>query len=265
VSNLLIERPERTMACRLAISFAAWLVLLARFLGADAKPPLTADSRMKIIRSLGSEYVALKVPLPINKNGLTIDEKGEFDWKKNEESSLTAGQFIAPGITVQLTNVTFDGNKLMFEVNGGGKKKKKRFLERIQIGTGSGTTPLAMPTAQAPPQGSYLSIQFDKAIPDLTPEEVKEILSSVLDFSKKSATKSFIESIPEEFQEAVKNKQAVVGMDKDLVITTLGRPLKRVREQKGDDWQEDWIYGERPHKIIFVTFYKGKVISVKEY
>lgn len=249
----------------IVLSLISLPFVCALSLRADAKGALTAESRMKIIRTLGSEYVALKVPLPINKSGLTIDSKGEFDWKKNEESSLTAGQFIAPGITVQVTNVTFEGNKMMFEINGGGKKKKKRFLERIQIGTGSGTAPLANPTAQAPPQGSYVSIQFDKGIPDVTPEEVKGILSSVLDFSKKSATKSFIESIPEEFQEAVKNKQAVVGMDKDLVIATLGRPLKRVREQKGEDWLEDWIYGERPHKIIFVTFLKGKVISVKEY
>lgn len=233
--------------------------------GGDAKTALTPDSRIKIIRTLGSEYVALKVPLPINKSGLTIDSKGEFDWKKNEEASLAAGQFIAPGITVQVTNVSFTGNKMVFELNGGGKKKKKRFLERIQIGAGAGTAPLAMPTAQAPPQGSYVSIEFEKTIPEITPEEVKDILSAVLDFSKKSATKSFIEAIPEEFQEAVKNKQAVVGMDRDLVLATLGRPLRKVRERRGEDVLEDWIYGERPHKIIFVTFLKDRVISVKEY
>jgi hypothetical protein len=122
-------------------------------------------------------------------------------------------------------------------------------------------TPVASPTAQAPPEGSYVSIQFDKHIPNLTPEEVKDILSNVLDFSKKSATKSFIESIPDEFQEAVKNKQAVVGMDRDLVLATLGRPIRKIREGE----MEDWIYGERPHKIIFVTFHHGKVVSVKEY
>jgi hypothetical protein len=247
---------------------ATWLLCNLCFvpsLQAGAPSTLDADGRIKIIRTLGSEYVALKVPLPINKNGLVINSKGEFDWKKNEESSITAGQFIAPGITVQVTNVMFAGSKMMFEVNGGGKKKKKRFLERIQIGGGGGMTPVANPTAQAPPQGSYVSIQFDKHIPNITPEEVKDLLSNVLDFSKKSATKSFIESIPDEFQEAVKNKQAVVGMDKDLVLATLGRPIRKVRERKGEEETEDWIYGERPHKIIFVTFLHGKVISVKEY
>ena len=245
-----------------------WLLsglCLTLTLSADTQSTLDADGRIKIIRTLGSEYVALKVPLPINKKGLVVNSKGEFDWKKNEESSITAGQFIAPGITVQVTSVTFVGSKMMFEVNGGGKKKKKRFLERIQIGGGGGMTPVTNPTAQAPPQGSYVSIQFDKHIPNITPEEVKELLSNVLDFSKKSATKSFIESIPDEFQEAVKNKQAVVGMDRDLVLATLGRPLRKVREGTGDDQTEEWIYGERPQKIIFVKFLRGKVVSVKEF
>ncbi|HEX2521648.1 MAG TPA: hypothetical protein VHP35_05930, partial [Terriglobia bacterium] len=78
---------------------------VARPLQGDSPSALDADGRIKIIRTLGSEYVALKVPLPINKHGLTINSKGDFDWKKNEESSITAGQFIAPGITVQVTNV----------------------------------------------------------------------------------------------------------------------------------------------------------------
>jgi hypothetical protein len=102
-------------------------------------------------------------------------------------------------------------------------------------------------------------------VPDVTPDQVKEILSSVLDFSKKSATKTFIESVPDEFKDAVKNKQAAVGMDKDLVLATLGRPLKRVREKKGEVQTEDWIYGEKPQKVTFVTFLNDKVISVKEY
>jgi len=241
------------------------LILSASRLLAGDRGLITSETRANLIRTLGSEFVALKVPLPINKMGLTVNAKGEFDWKRNEEESIRAGQFIAPGITVQVTNITFDDNKMTFEINGGGRKKKKRFLERIQVGAGGGTRPLANPTVQAPPQGSYVSIKFERAIPDLTPDQVKEILLPVLDFSKKSATKTFIETVPEEFKEAVKNKQAAVGMDKELVLATLGRPLKRVREKKGEVETEDWIYGERPHKVTFVTFLKDKVVSVKEY
>jgi hypothetical protein len=242
-------------------------VLLASgpWLVADTKDPITPESRVNLIRTLGSEFVSLKVPLPINKTGLVVNSNGDFDWKKNEDESARAGQFIAPGITVQVTGIAINDDRIVFEVNGGGKKKKKRFLERVQVGAGGGTRPIATPTVQAPPEGSYVTIKFEKVVPNLTPDKVKEILSSVLDFSKKSATKTFIESVPDEFKEAVKSKQAAVGMDKELVLATLGRPLKRIREKKDDVQTEDWIYGERPQKVTFVTFLDGKVISVKEY
>ena len=250
----------------------SWLLLFTLsfltsgiLLNADTPSNLSEDSRIKIIRTLGSEYVALKIPLPINKTGLTINSNGEFDWKKNEEASLSAGQFIAPGITVQITKINILPNKIVFEINGGGGRKKKRFLEHIQVGSGGGGRTLADPTSDAPPQGSCVNIQFAKSIPELSPEEVRQILSNVLDFSKKSAVKSFIESIPEEFQDAVKEKRAVVGMDKDLVIAALGRPLRKIRERKGEVETEEWVYGEKPQKVIFVTFQSGKVVSVKEY
>ncbi len=47
-------------------------------------------------------------------------------------------------------------------------------------------------------------------------------------------------------------------MDRNLVLASLERPLKKVRGQKGEDWLEDWIYGEGPHKVIFVTFLIGR-------
>jgi hypothetical protein len=249
-----------------SLTFLLGIVLISGIPAtADTKSQITPESRVNIIRALGSELVALKVPLPISKTGLIVNSNGDFDWKKNEEESIRAGQFIAPGITIQVTSVTINDDRIVFELNGGGKKKKKRFLEKIQVGGSGGTRPLANPTSQAPPQGSYVTIKFEKVVPDLTPDEVKQILSSVLEFSKKSATKTFIESVPDEFKDAVKNKQAAVGMDKDLVLATLGRPLKKVREKKGEVQTEDWIYGERPQKVIFVTFLNDKVISVKEY
>jgi hypothetical protein len=224
---------------------------------------LDAEARINIIRTLGSEYVALKVPLPVNATGIVLDSRGEFDWKKNEKNTLSASQFLPPGAKVQVTSIEFAGSRLIFEINGGGKKKdrKKRFLEKIQIGGAGGMTPVARPTAPVDPQGSYVSLQFDGPIPNLTPQEVKSLLTGVLDFSKKSALNSFLDSVPDEFREAVKNKRAAVGMDKDLVLAAMGRPDRRIREGV----TEDWIYGERPLKVVFVTFSQGQVISVKEY
>ena len=232
--------------------------------GGKEQSQLENPGRRELIREISSEYATLKIPLPINSKGLTIDDAGDFDWEKHEGSLLRSGQFIAAGIRVQITKVGFHKKKLRFELNGGGKKKK-RILERIYAGTGRVVTPLARPSDPSNPKGSFLTIKFDNFVPDLTAEEVKSILSTVLDFSKQSSTKSFIESLPEEFKEAIRNKRAAVGMDKDTVLASMGQPLRRVWETKEKVVVEEWIYGERPYKVIFVEFHEGIVVSIKEY
>ena len=94
----------------------------------DKNPHLNDNVQQEIIRAISSEYATLKVALPINKHGLTLDKNGKFDWKKNEEALLHSGQYIAVGLQVQITKVDFKKNKLVLELNGGGKKKK-RILE----------------------------------------------------------------------------------------------------------------------------------------
>jgi hypothetical protein len=239
-----------------------WLVPCLR---ADNKPqPITPESRILLVRALGSEYLTLKVPLPINKKGLVVNSKGDFDWQKNEKELAQSPNFIAADAVVQITQLFIEDKRLVFEINGGGKKKR-HLLEHIEVGAAGGTTPLGRPTEKVPPKGSYLILQFDDFVPDLMPDQIKEILSSVADFSRKSATRTFIDSVPDEFKEAVKEKRIEVGMDRDLVLAILGRPLKKVREKKGEVETEDWIFGEKPQKVIFITFVEGKVVSVKEY
>jgi hypothetical protein len=239
-----------------------WFALLYSF-GQETKP-LSPESRILIIRSLGSEFITLKVPLPINKTGLEVNAKGEFDWQKNEKELAQASSFVAANTPVQITQILIEQRRVVFEIEGGGKKKRK-LLEHIEVGAAGGSRPLANPTQTPLPKGSYITLKFDKFVPEITPDRIKDILSAVVDFSHKSATKTFVESVPDEFKEAVKNKKVEVGMDKDLVLEVLGRPLQKVREKKGEVESEDWIYGEKPQKVIFVTFVNGKVVSVKEY
>jgi hypothetical protein len=243
--------------------FSMGLLCMSHLLAEDSKP-ITQESRIGLIRSLGSEFITLKVPLPVNKKGLVIDEKGDFDWQKNEKELAQTPNFLTAGTIAQITQLVIENNRLIFEVNGGGKKKKN-ILEHIEVGAGGGSVPLNRPKQHELPKGSYLIVQFGKFVPDLTPDQVKEILANVADFSRKSATRPFIETVPEEFKEAAREKRAEVGMDKDLVLAILGRPLQRVREKKGDTETEDWIYGEKPNKVTFITFTEGKVVSVKEY
>ena len=69
------------------------------------------------------------------------------------------------------------------------------------------------------------------------------MLAPVLDFEKRSATEQYIETLPPEIQEAIKEKRAIEGMDREQVLLALGRPRNKVRETKDGVETEDWIYG----------------------
>ena len=56
----------------------------------------------------------------------------------------------------------------------------------------------------------------------------------------------------------------IEGMDKEQVMLAVGRPRNKQRETKDGVELEDWIYGQPPGKITFVTFSGNKVIKVKD-
>jgi hypothetical protein len=115
--------------------------------------------------------------------------------------------------------------------------------------------------------GATLILDFGRPLPDMTPDELKQILAPLLDFSRqRSAAVDWVSTLEPQFQEAIKERRAVVGMDREMVIAALGRPERKVRERNDDGIEtEDWIYGDPPGKTIFITFAGEKVIRVKEF
>lgn len=100
----------------------------------------------------------------------------------------------------------------------------------------------------------------------MTPGELKELLAEYLDFSQRSAAVQWVETLPAEFQKAIKEKRAVEGMDREMVLAAMGRPDQKIRERGIDGNEtEDWIYGTTPAKMIFVKFVGDKVVSVREF
>ena len=53
-------------------------------------------------------------------------------------------------------------------------------------------------------------------------------------------------------------------MNRDQVLLAVGKPLRKSRETKAGADYEDWIYGEPPGRVTFVTFTGDKVVKVKE-
>lgn len=251
-----------------------------------AADTLSDDHRLQILRLLAYEYATTLHPLPAcrgEKEALEVSVQtdvgphasGAVNEDKLRQILANRGPAVQPGEIVQVTGVEFQRSAILFEINGGGKKKKK-WYERITIqgGTGGTVSTGRLPPSGTPPppgsgtsntfQGSWIVLSFSSRVPDLTGAEVKKLLGSVLDFSRQSAAVPWIETIPEEFREAIKNKKAKVGMNREMVLAALGRPDRKVREIKNDQETEDWIYGYPPF-VTFVTFVGDQVVEVKEF
>jgi len=224
---------------------------------------LTSEQRVEILRGMFAEYATAKTFLPKSKKPLEYKSTGEFDKAEWQEIGKQLGPAARPGDLVQVTKVDIGDDKIVFEINGGAKGKRK-WYQNVEVGTGNRTTPINSQQNTAAPGGTTIALLFPKEVPGIQASELKKMLAPILDFEKRSATEQVIETLPPEVQAAVKEKRAIEGMDRDQVLMALGKPRTKVRETKEGTDEEDWIYGQAPGKVTFVTFANGKVTRVKE-
>ena len=225
---------------------------------ADSKK-LTEDQRIELLRGLSAEYATIKTLLPISKKTLEFHVDGTWDhalWKTAEKEFGPAGRV---GDLIQVTRVAIDKDRIVLELNGGSKTK---WYQHIEGGMGNNTTPID-PATNAP-GGTTIALLFDGPIGQVTSAEVKQMLKPVLDFEKETVTESHIENLPEPIKEAIRKQKAIEGMNRDQVLIAVGHPIRKSRETKDGKEIEDWIYGEPPGRVTFVTFAGDKVIRVKE-
>jgi hypothetical protein len=232
---------------------------------ADLKP----QSRIEIIRYVSGEFAKAVKPLPGGSKGLRIPVGKAVDEKGLQQALRSGGIAASPGDTVQITALEFRAKEIVIQVNGGGKRRY-HLRDHLQVGVGG------VPASQIPQSadaksnegnGSTLFLDYGRTIPDMSAEDLMHDLGPFLDFSKEhSAAVNWIDTLPPQFKEAIKDRKAVEGMDHEMVLAALGRPDHKVRENTpAGEQTEDWIYGAPPAKTVFVTFLGDKVIRVKEY
>ncbi len=224
------------------------------------------ESRLAIIRYVDGEFAHAVQPLPAEKHGFHYTVGKAVD-ANQLRLALAHGSAANPGDQVQITNIEFREKEIVVSINGGAKKKFD-LRQHLQISMGGAPVTNVTPIGTAPYRiGAELVLEFGKRVPELSPDELKHALSPFLDFGgEHSAAVNWIDTLPPEFQQAIKNRTAVVGMNHDMVLAALGRPDQKVREYDDDGHQtEDWIYGRPPEKTVIVTFLGDKVIRVKSY
>jgi hypothetical protein len=226
---------------------------------------LTDENRIAIIRGVSSEFAKARVALPRGDKGLGLNEKGDYNENELKALLMKYGTAVDAGQDLQITRIEFRPKEILFEINGGGKKKS-RWTDHIQVSAGPIGTRTTQPGQGINESGSSLLLRFPGAIPNLSSDEVKQMLGHVLNFKPQSASENYVDSLPPEFKEAVAKHEARVGMDRNMVIAAMGRPDRKIREKNSEEIdQEQWIYGAPPGKVIFITFQGEKAISIKEY
>jgi hypothetical protein len=230
----------------------------------NKQTPLQPQSRLEIVRYVSGEFAKVVAPIPAGRKGFRIPVGQKLNDKELRSALRHDGAAVSPGETVQVTNIEFRANEIVVQVNGGGKKHFN-WREHVEVGAGGSTAPIASPSQQK--AGGTLILDYGKPVPDMSADDVMTALQAFLSFSKEqSAAVNWVDTLPSQFKDAIKDQKAVAGMDHEMVLAALGRPDHKVRERDPDGTEtEDWIYGNPPARTIFVTFTGDKVIRVKEF
>jgi hypothetical protein len=227
--------------------------------------PITRDTKYNLIRLLNAEWIFVRKPFPQGQEGLIMNANGELnpDGQKLVQAVASHGPAARPGERAQITNVEFRDKSLMIEINGGPRKKAK-WYQRLQIGSSEQSMTNVANGPDQNAKGSFIEIKFKDKVPEMTLAEVKDILAPVFDFSVKSAAQAYTETLPQNVRDAIKDKRVLVGMNKEMVQYSKGRPPQRVREkdEQGREYEE-WIFGVPPQDVEFIRFNGDEVVQVK--
>jgi hypothetical protein len=234
---------------------------------------LQESSKLSLLRFVSGEFAKAVKPLPAGKEGFLFNVGKPLNSEVLDRAVATHGAAVNTGDNVQITKLEFRDHQIAVDVNGGGRGKK-HWRDHIQIGLGGGFPQVQSTSKQdtgppglQPGMGSTIFLEFSKPLPDLTPDELKQLLSPFLNFAKeRSAAVQWFDTLPPEMKKAIQERKPVVGMDREELVAAIGKPDHKVRERdsEGNDI-EDWIYGQPPSKTVFVRFMGDRVTSIKQF
>ncbi len=228
-------------------------------------PHMSKDTRYNIIRDFETQMVYARATFPMGSKGLILKDGVTIPNGEQLQQALALyGPAIKPGDPVHLSFVQIKNDHIRFEINGGPVRRKK-WYQRVQV-YGTAGTPVN-PDSDDPiqnPHGSYLDLGFDKYVPEMTAQQLRDLLYPVLDFTAHNKEEAYLDTVPPKVKEAIKNHYVLVGMNTEMVIHAMGKPPTKDREKdsSGADYEE-WIYGKPPQDVNFVRIVGDEVVRVE--
>jgi len=224
---------------------------------------MTPQTRIQVIRSLQAERVFARVLFPQGEKGLKLKD-GKISPNETAIAQQIAefGAAVKPGDRCVITDIKIKDKEIVLEINGGTKKRQK-WYQHIEISGAGASTPIpGGPSPQSlDAHGSSVTLEFDKYVPEISGDQVRAMLNPVFDFKALTGTEAFQKTLPPKLQAAIRDHEVLVGMDKDMVMYSKGRPQQRIRDKdsQGQEYEE-WIYGKPPEQVEFVRF-KGNEVA----
>ena len=235
--------------------------------------PLQEGSKLTLVRFVSGEFAKAVKSLPAGKEGFNLTVGKPLDTQLLDRAVATHGAAVNSGDNVQITGLEFRTHQIVVDLNGGGRGKH-HWRDHLQISMGgayptmqSASSQETGPPGLQPGMGSTIFLEWNKFVPDMTPDELKKILSPFLSFqNERSASVQWIDTLPPEMKKAIQERRPLVGMDREEVIAAMGKPDHKVRERdsEGNDI-EDWIYGQPPSKTVFVRFTGDHVTKIEQF
>lgn len=225
---------------------------------------LTEQTRRNLLRVLDAEQGFAMRALPKGSHGLDLRANGNMSPSGSDylHSLQEHGVSAKPGDRVLINDVKIHGNRIVFDLNGGPDKKHK-YLRHISIGTDPYYTTPVVQDNGIEPTGSRVTLIFEGGIPEMTADQVRELLKPFIGFGLKSPVQAYSDTLPPRLRQAIVEHRVLVGMSIEMVIYALGQPTSKVREIDGNMPFEEWIYGEAPQDVTFVRINGNRVIRVE--
>ena len=222
--------------------------------------PLDERGRLDLIRNLEAEQGFAHRELPLGA-GLILIANGHMNPSEDGYKRMLyeKGLSASPGDRVEVSKVEFKPDRLVIDFNGG-PYARHRFLSHISLND--------MPLAQQGPTatGCRITLVFEGGVPELSAAEVKALLDPMVDFKAKSSAEAYADTLSPRVRDAVEAHEILVGMNRRMVLASVGEPKTKHREHTGADDNavyEEWIYGETPQPIRFVRFQHDRVVRME--
>ena len=223
---------------------------------------LSERGRRELIRDLEAEQGFAHRVLPMGP-GLTLEANGALTPgpEQYKEMIYRKGQSSAPGDRVVVTALLIKPDRIIVDLNGG-PYAKHRFLSHVSFGDAP-----VVANAGEQPTGSRVTLVFKQGVPEISAPEIKALLTPVIDFGAKTSSDAYADTLPAPIKESIAAHDVLVGMNRRMVLASVGAPESKVREHASDDADapryEEWIYGHVPQTVKFVRFNGDQVVQVK--